>query len=93
MASSEFLSPEEVQKQIKAISEAAATYDPGKAAHDFVGRTKIISQARELIDSLTDPDDLPLVHIGQVCLRAHYAEGNVLTVVSTRQWIWWRSGV
>ncbi|EHY57686.1 hypothetical protein HRR83_005406 [Exophiala dermatitidis] len=65
MASSEFLSPEEVQKQIKAISEAAATYDPGKAAHDFVGRTKIISQARELIDSLTDPDDLPLVHIGQ----------------------------
>ncbi|KAL2395212.1 O-methyltransferase gsfC [Exophiala dermatitidis] len=65
MASSEFPSPEEVQKQIKAISEAAATYDPGKAAHDFVGRTKIISQARELIDSLTDPDDLPLVHIGQ----------------------------
>ncbi|KAL2423234.1 O-methyltransferase gsfC [Exophiala dermatitidis] len=65
MASSEFLSPEEVQKQINAISEAAATYDPGKAAHDFVGRTKIISQARELIDSLTDPDDLPLVHIGQ----------------------------
>ncbi|KAL2431624.1 O-methyltransferase gsfC [Exophiala dermatitidis] len=65
MASSEFPSPEEVQKQIKAISEVAATYDPGKAAHDFVGRTKIISRARELIDSLTDPDDLPLVHIGQ----------------------------
>ncbi|KAK7892548.1 hypothetical protein LTR67_007645 [Exophiala xenobiotica] len=62
-ASSGFPSADEVQQQLKALSDTASSYDASPEGHG--SRMRLIGQAQELIASLTDPSDMGFKQIGQ----------------------------
>ncbi|KIX02109.1 uncharacterized protein Z518_08048 [Rhinocladiella mackenziei CBS 650.93] len=65
MALSDFPSPEELQTQIKKLADAANSYNAAPGPVGLGSRMRMISQAQELIRSLTDPSDMGGVHIAQ----------------------------
>jgi hypothetical protein len=69
MASPGFPSADEVQQQLKALSDTASSYDASPEGHG--SRMRLIGQAQELIASLTDPSDMGFKQIGQVGCCCH----------------------